>query len=186
MSFFSSINKILRPIEDEYEDGEFLEDEPGKAETPKVKPSAAQENFEKKFTTAAQPESEEADEAAEGSIFGNLGNMIRRPKTEPKPPRERTVNVGGQDSRVILLQPRTFDEAFLLDSYLKAHRSVVMTLEGVDLDFARRLLDYISGISGSCGSTITPISGKTYFIAPKDINLLSATGAQPETRGETL
>ena len=61
--------------------------------------------------------------------------------------RERTVNFAGNDTQVILFNPKTFDEAGELVNHLNAQRSVVMTLEGIPTDNARRLLDFLSGIA---------------------------------------
>jgi cell division inhibitor SepF len=65
---------------------------------------------------------------------------------------------------------------------LKNH-TVVMTLEAVPTDMARRLLDFLSGIAFALQGKITPVSAKTYFITPQNVDILGVNEqqSQPET-----
>ena len=58
--------------------------------------------------------------------------------------------------------------------HLTQGRSIVMTLEGVPTDLARRLLDFLSGIAYALQGKITPISAKTYFVTPQNVDVLGA------------
>ena len=192
MGFIDGLSKIIRPIEDD-DDNDFFDgsNESGKT-ADKTKISEAQAAFEKVFGGEApsEPENEIEEEeektgtfSPEGGIFGSLG--ARRAK-QNKFQRERTVSFGGRDSQVILFNPKSFDEAGELVSHLKAGRSLVMTLEGVPMETARRLLDFLSGVTFALNGKITPVSGKTYFITPENVDVLSAQGSHTESAGEYL
>ena len=58
-----------------------------------------------------------------------------------------------------------------------------MTLEGVQGDMARRLLDFLSGIAFALQGKITPVSAKTYFITPQNVDILGAQHDQNESTG---
>jgi cell division inhibitor SepF len=88
------------------------------------------------------------------------------------------MNFGGRDTSVILFSPKNFDEAGELVGYLQQESTCVMTLETVPAETARRLLDFLSGIAFALGGKITPVSAKTYFITPQNVDIL---GAQPQT-----
>ncbi|MGI5976970.1 MAG: cell division protein SepF [Candidatus Limivicinus sp.] len=115
---------------------------------------------------------------AEGSIFGNLGGQ-KKPQRK-----ERTVNFGGRDAQVILFSPKTFDEAGEIVGHLSQRHSVVMTLEGLPVEMARRLLDFISGIAFALQGKITPVSAKTYFVTPQNVDIVGAQPEQPESDGQ--
>ena len=68
-------------------------------------------------------------------------------------------------------------------SYLQMGRSLVMTLEGQPTEKARRLLDFISGITFAMEGKVTPVAGKTYFITPQNVDLVAPTADQPESDG---
>ena len=61
-----------------------------------------------------------------------------------------------------------------------------MTLEGIPTESARRLLDFLSGITFAMQGKITPISAKTYFVTPQNVDVLGSGAAaeQPETDGQ--
>ena len=82
----------------------------------------------------------------------------------------------------MLFSPQSFDEAGELVSFLQEGRTVVMTLEGVPGETARRLLDFLSGIAFALQGKITPVSAKTYFITPQDVDIL---GAQQQEQAES-
>ena len=84
------------------------------------------------------------------------------------------MDFGGTEQQVILFNPKSFDEAGDLVHHLSQGRSLVMTLEGVPNDLARRLLDFLSGIAYALQGKITPISAKTYFVTPQNVDVLGA------------
>ena len=140
----------------------------------------APEAAPKEETAPAQPPAGESG-AAGGGLFSGFGF-----KKAAKPRRERLVNVGGRDQQVILFNPKSFDEAGELVTHLEQNRSVVMTLEGVQNDFARRLLDFLSGITYAMHGKITPISAKTYFVTPQNVDILGAQAEQAESAGQSF
>ncbi len=187
MGFMDELRKLTQPYDDE---DDFFEG----AETnlrPQAQPSAAQIQFENAFgeETGAKPEPESAPKEAapkpasapSGGLFGGFGF-----KKGAKAKRERVVEFGGSEQQVILFNPKTFDEAGELVSHLSQGRSVVMTLEGVPTDNARRLLDFLSGITFALNGRITPISAKTYFVTPQNVDVLGSQAEQAESAGQYL
>ena len=175
MGFMDELRKLTQPYEDE---DDFYE-----GADPSVQPAAqteAQLEFENTFGAreAPEPADEEPDTPApapqEGggkSIFSALG---RKKPGKPRLARERTVEFGGTEQQVILFNPKSFDEAGDLVQHLLQNRSIVMTLEGVPTELARRLLDFLSGIAYALQGKITPISAKTYFVTPQNVDILGA------------
>ena len=102
-------------------------------------------------------------------IFNHL-----RPHVKLHGAETMTVEFGGTEQQVILFNPKSFDEAGDLVQHLSQGRSIVMTLEGVPTDLARRLLDFLSGIAYALQGKITPISAKTYFVTPQNVDVLGA------------
>ena len=176
MGFMDELRKLTQPYEDE---DDFYEGADPSAQ--QVQPTEAQLEFESAFGGREIPERAEEETAGpaetpqEGkSLFSGFGRKkLPRPKT---PPRERTVEFGGMEQQVILFNPKSFDEAGDLVQHLTQGRSIVMTLEGVPTDLARRLLDFLSGIAYALQGKITPISAKTYFVTPQNVDVLGADG----------
>ena len=182
MGFMDELRKLTQPYDD---DNDFFEGADSSLRDAPP-PSAAQREFENVFGNepAGKPEPAEeripARETPEGGLFGGLSRKTR------KAPRERVVDVGGNETKVILFSPKTFEEAGELLSHLMAYHSLVMTLDGIPTDNARRLLDFMSGITFALQGKITPISAKTYFISPENVDLLGVKPDVPETEGQYL
>ena len=185
MGFMDELRKLTQPYDDE---DDFYEGADSSLRPQPPQASAAQIQFEGAFggEAAGKPEpaetqtEKEAPKAQSGGLFGGF----KRPGRAK--PRERTVDFGGSEQQVILFAPKTFDEAGELVSHLNDRRSVVMTLEGVPTENARRLLDFLSGITYALQGKITPISAKTYFVTPQNVDVLGAQAEQPENEGQYL
>ncbi len=190
MGFMDELKKLTQPYDDEEDFFEGADDSfkpqpkvKAKAE-PKIKKpiSAAQLAFESNFGDSSVSPAEDPNQvrgAQEGGgLFGARGQK-KAPKQ--KAPR-RSMNLGGRDTSVILFSPQSFDEAGELVNYMQQGLTVVMTLESVPGETARRLLDFLSGIAFAMQGRITPVSAKTYFVTPQDVDIL---GAQPEQQPET-
>ena len=187
MGFMDELRKLTQPYEDE---DDFYEGADPSAQT--SAPTEAQLEFENAFG-GQEPQERAEDESGETAaapqesggkgIFSGLGRKkISRPRITA---RERTVEFGGTEQQVILFNPKSFDEAGDLVQHLTQGRSIVMTLEGVPTDLARRLLDFLSGIAYALQGKITPISAKTYFVTPQNVDVLGAEEFDSSGQGTT-
>ncbi len=187
MGFMDGLKKLTQPYDDDddFFEGADLSSKPQpKAEQKPV--SAAQMAFESAFSDTSGPEPEEEIQSKKpagesGGIFGNLG---LKKSGGGKSRKSGTLNFGGKDTSVLLFSPKTFDEAGELVGYLQQDLTVVMTLENVPAETARRLLDFLSGIAFALGGKITPVSAKTYFITPQNVDILGTQPEQPESSGQ--
>ena len=187
MGFMDELRKLTQP----YDDEDDFYDDADSSLSQSAQPSEAQMVFENTFgaETGGKPEPAGAPKKPAkaqnegGGLFSSRGSKkAARAKTH----RERTVDWGGTETQVILFNPKTFDEAGDLVNQLNQGRSVVMTLEGVPTENARRLLDFLSGIAYALQGKITPISAKTYFVTPQNVDIVGAQSEQPESDGQYL
>ena len=188
MGFMDELKKLTQPYDD---DDDFFEGASESERSSAAAVSAAQMQFENAFgeesVSAPEPAEKEAPAqkaASGGGLFGALGARRASQNRPRNPLRERTVNFGGSDTQVILFNPKTFDEAGELVGHMLQGRSVVMTLEGLPTENARRLLDFMSGIAFALQGKITPVSAKTYFVTPQNVDVLSAQNDSAETGGD--
>ena len=188
MGFMDGLKKLTQPYDDDedfFEGADTSFKPQPKAESKPV--SAAQLAFENSFSDSGGTPMPEEDPRQQrpaaqegGGIFGGLG---LKKGGKPRAGRAGTVNVGGRDTSVLLFSPKTFDEAGDLVGYLQQELTVVMTLESLPAETARRLLDFLSGSAFALGGKITPVSAKTYFSTPKIVSVLGAQAEQPESAG---
>lgn len=191
MGFMDKLQQLVQPYDDESRDGDFF-DGSNDESRPAQPVSSASEMFESAFGAgpmeAPEPAAKKpAREQSDGSLLGSLG--LKRQSTAPKarsPFRERTVDVGGTETSVVLFNPRTFDEAGALAGHIMAGRCALMSMEGVSEDNARRLLDFLSGIAFALQWKITPISSEAYFVSPRGMDLFGRSDDGAELGGQRL
>ena len=93
---------------------------------------------------------EEIEEPRERNFFGR--KVVNMPQT--------------QQVRMVISQPTTFEQAEEICSYLKNRKSVIVNLEYVNKDVARRIVDVMSGAVHALDGHIQKISNSIFLIAP--------------------
>ena len=76
------------------------------------------------------------------------------------------LNAQGQLVKMVISQPTTFEQSEEICSLLKEKKSVIVNLEYVNKDVARRIVDFISGGVYALDGHIQKISNSIFLIAP--------------------
>ena len=74
--------------------------------------------------------------------------------------------------KVVVVTPESFDEAKDIAEHLKQKKPVVINLEGVEKDIARRIVDFLSGAVYSLDGNIQKISTGIFLIAPYNVGIM--------------
>jgi len=93
---------------------------------------------------------DEIEEPRERSFFGK--KVVNMPQT--------------QQVRMVISQPTSFEQAEEICTYLKNRKSVIVNLEYVNKDVARRIVDVMSGAVHALDGHIQKISNSIFLIAP--------------------
>ena len=137
--------------------------------------SDAQLAFENSFAEEPDEAPEPAKKPSKPPRSGGFFSRNSEPRASAKPAKAGRSRGGvSSDQSVIRFNPKSFDEAGELVSFLEQGRSLIMSLEEIPSETARRLLDFMSGIAYALNGKITPVSAKTYFITPENVDLLDA------------
>ena len=100
---------------------------------------------------------EGADEPEVRSFFGK--KIVNMPQT--------------QQVKMVICQPTTFEQAEEICSYLKNRKSVIVNLEYVNKEAARRIIDFISGAVHALDGHIQKVSNSIFLIAPTNYDISS-------------
>jgi len=74
--------------------------------------------------------------------------------------------------KVVVVTPESFEEAKDIAEHLKQKKPVVINLEGVEKDIARRIVDFLSGAVYSLDGNIQKISTGIFLIAPYNVGIM--------------
>ena len=98
------------------------------------------------------------DAEEERGFFGRKGKVV-------------PLNAQGQMVKMVISQPTTFEQSEEICSLLKEKKSVIVNLEYVNKDVARRIVDFISGGVYALDGHIQKISNSIFLIAPMNYEI---------------
>ncbi|CCZ17635.1 MAG: cell division protein SepF [Clostridium sp.] len=112
----------------------------------------AEENEEKDYEEVNEEVEEE--ENKENKLWGRRNNnkVVSLPQT--------------QQIKMVISQPTTFEQAEDICDLLKDKQSVIVNLEYVNKDVARRIIDVVSGAVHALDGHIQKVSNSIFLIAP--------------------
>ena len=112
----------------------------------------AEENEEKNYEEVNEEVEEE--ENKENKLWGRRNNnkVVSLPQT--------------QQIKMVISQPTTFEQAEDICDLLKDKQSVIVNLEYVNKDVARRIIDVVSGAVHALDGHIQKVSNSIFLIAP--------------------
>lgn len=86
--------------------------------------------------------------------------------------RSNVVSIHSQKNvKVVLYEPRSYDEAQEIADHLRSHRTVVMNLQRVRNDQALRIIDFVSGTVYALSGSISKIGGNIFLCTPDTVEI---------------
>lgn len=76
-----------------------------------------------------------------------------------------------QAIKMVISQPTTFEQSEEICSFLKERKSVIVNLEYVNKDVARRIVDFISGGIYALDGYIQKVSNSIFLVAPSNYEI---------------
>ncbi|QHE52117.1 MULTISPECIES: cell division protein SepF [Pontibacillus] len=76
-----------------------------------------------------------------------------------------------QSSKVVLCEPRTYNEAQEIADNLVNRKAVVINLQRVDHQQAKRIVDFLSGTVYAIGGDIQKLGAQTFLCTPENVDV---------------
>lgn len=74
--------------------------------------------------------------------------------------------------KVVVLQPEVFEDAQEICDNLKSKKPVIVNLEEMDVDTARRVIDFLSGAVYALDGNIQKVSNGIFLVAPYNVDIM--------------
>ena len=100
---------------------------------------------------------DEEEEVEDKKLFGRKSKVVAMPQTN--------------SIKMVISQPTTFEQSDEICSFIKEKKSVIVNLEYVNKDVARRIVDFISGGVYALDGHIQKISNSIFLIAPMNYEI---------------
>ncbi|MBP3603692.1 MAG: cell division protein SepF [Lachnospiraceae bacterium] len=92
-------------------------------------------------------------------------------KTVPKITPMRQTKRTGNGMEVCVIKPTSIEDAREITETLLANRTVVLNLEGLDVDIAQRIIDFTSGSCFAISGNLQKISHYIFIITPAVVDI---------------
>ncbi|QKI82492.1 cell division inhibitor SepF [Kroppenstedtia eburnea] len=99
----------------------------------------------------------ESDEEQPSGVRGR-GNVV-------------SLHTAQKQVRVMLAEPRSFDEVQNIADYLKNNRTTVVSLQRLPKDEAFRVIDFLSGTVYALNGSISKLSPETIIVSPPNVDI---------------
>lgn len=80
-------------------------------------------------------------------------------------------NVAAYKMKVVVIEPKSFDDAQQVANCLREKRPVVINFENTIEEDAKRITDFISGTIYALNGEIKKVSNNVFFCAPSNVNI---------------
>ncbi len=117
-----------------------------------------EEQLDEENVYGYQEEPEEEEIVEDKRLFGRKGKVVNMPQA-------------GQAVKMVISQPTTFEQSDEICAFLKERKSVIVNLEYVNKDIARRIVDFISGGVYALDGYIQKISNSIFLVAPSNYEI---------------
>ena len=159
MSFWDEIKNFAKPYNDDedyddYDDemDDTFEEEPAPAErTPRFGRREAAPAEAPTFTPAVSATT--AFTPASSGFNGQVVNTSNK-------------------VQLVLVRPESFNDAPTIAANMRAKKAVVLNLEGVEKNLARRVVDFLSGCGYALDGSVKKVSQSTYVFCPHNMEVL--------------
>ena len=153
MGFADSIKKVIG-IEELDEDEMITEEEV----------SAAKEKLAK-------------EAAAPRRSFGEPSpNHEKKPYTPVSAkPQEKRFSVANTSAfKLVLIEPKAFEECPKLVDSLKGRRPIIINLEKLETEVARKIFDFMSGATYALNGNVQKVANNIFIFAPENVDIAAS------------
>ena len=148
--FFEKFSKKKTDEEEDYLDDEEPEKEPVKSAPAKVSAKTA--------AAKAPARQERVSRPASSSKITPMRSCSKRSS--------QAVNM-----EVCVIKPTTMEEAREIADTLVDNSTVILNLEGIDVELAQRIIDFTSGACYSLGGSLQQVSSYIFVLGPYNVDI---------------
>ena len=172
MGVWDKIKKSINPGEDDdntYDDDEFEDDfSIGGNNYNNVNDMPASGNFNQQNQVYTQ-----------NAPNYNYQPPVNNPPPVSSPTTSVTSVTGSDMFEVKVIKPEKFTDGGKIAELLMARKTVIVNFEETNKEIARRLIDFLKGVSYAIGGQLKPVTEKTFIITPNNA-MISTEEIRPE------
>ncbi|BBW96780.1 MULTISPECIES: cell division protein SepF [Geobacillus] len=85
-----------------------------------------------------------------------------------------------KSAKVVLVEPRVYAEAQEIADHLKSRRAVIVNLQRIQHEQAKRIVDFLSGTVYAIGGDIQQVGAKIFLCTPENVDVSGSISLDSE------
>lgn len=87
-------------------------------------------------------------------------------------PQSKSYSMNGSGPfKMLVIEPKNFDECTKLVDNLKSRKPVIINLEQVETDLARKMFDFLSGATYALNGNVQRVTANIFIFAPANVDI---------------
>ena len=128
----------------------------------------------------------------QGSYFERKPMEPRQPIAPPArfdtnnnvvPMQNRTVKALTNAFKLVVIEPKGFDECSKLVDSLRSRKPIIVNLEHLDSDTARKIFDFLGGATYALNGNVQKVANNIFVFAPENVAIFSEGENKPYNFG---
>ena len=122
----------------------------------------------------------------QGSYYDRRPVEPRQPITPPAkfdnnvvPMQNRTVKALTNAFKLVVIEPKGFDECSKLVDSLKSRKPIIVNLEQLDSDTARKIFDFLGGATYALNGNVQKVANNIFVFAPENVAIFADGDNKP-------
>ena len=91
---------------------------------------------------------------------------------QAQPQKNVTFN-GTSAFKLVVIEPKSFDECPKLVDSLKGRRPVIINLEKIETETAKKIFDFLSGATYALNGGVQKVANNIFIFAPESVDIAS-------------
>lgn len=157
---FLDIMRLNPDDDDDFYDDDYYDDDDYEEEPVKPKVSSRKER-----------RSEKADQYDDGYGSGKASHEKQPKQTSKVTPIRPVKTKSSSGMEVCVIKPTSVEDAREITETLLNNRTVVLNVEGLDVEIAQRIIDFTSGSCFAISGNLQKISNYIFIITPASVDI---------------
>ena len=108
-----------------------------------------------------------------------LTSQSRYESSNVVPMQNRTVKAITNAFKLVVIEPKGFDECSKLVDSLKSRKPIIVNLEKLDSDTARKIFDFLGGATYALNGNVQKVANNIFVFAPENVAIFAEGENKP-------
>ena len=96
---------------------------------------------------------------------------VMRQESSPRPQQSSNKFTNSMNMKMVVIEPTGFEECPKLVDNLKARKPVIINLENLETDVARKIFDFLSGATYALNGNVQKVANNIFIFAPDNVEV---------------